>query len=193
MLIICNIIASTAEQCFLVHRYYRLSRRTFLTGFSLFMILAQAAAGFAIVVDFISHPEYGRRFSLLAGSVEYCLSAAVDVLIPLLLVYELRQISTTSSHTQSLIRRIIVNAVSTGLFVGVVEMLLLILYWGRTRAIIVACAALGPLYGITVLSNLFVFQRRPCPSTLPTKTCDLTTLDTLQLQQAVYLSSPLTP
>jgi len=193
LMMICNIVASNAEQCLLVHRYYRLSRRMSLTSLVVFMILLQDAAGVTVAVDLILHAEYGRRFTVISATVEYCLSAIVDIFIPILLIWELRKIQPTYSCTKSLIRGIIVTAASSGCCVALAEILLLILFWTRRPVMVLVDAAVGPLYGITVLTNLFVWQRRPCPGTSRAKTDDLTTLDSLQLQQYTYPLSPSTP
>jgi len=119
----------------------------------------------------------------MAHTVSFSLGAAIDILIPILLIWELRKIKTTYTHTQSFIRRIIVNAASSGCCVALAEIFSLILFWAQYSVVLLGCAIVGPFYGITVLVNLFVCQRTLAnTNTMPTKTANLTTLDSVQLQ-----------
>jgi len=186
LMVIFSNIASTIEQCFLLYRYYTLSRRMHLTGLVLLLIVANATSGFTAAVYILVRPEY--PMTTVTTAISYYLGAIVDVLLPILIIWELRQIRTTYSGTQSLIRRVIVNAASSGAIVAVVEILLLVLFWIRSPAIVLVGAALDPLYGITVLINLSVCQQRVSHVIPPrNKTGNLTSslgLDSSQPQQS---------
>jgi len=186
MMVITTNIASATEQCFLAHRYYRLSGRILLTGFVVLMILVQTTVGLTTALDIVVNPAYGRRFTFIAIHLEYCIGAAVDIFIPILLIYELHPIrKTTYPRTKSLIRRIIVTAVWSGGCVALAQILVLILFWTRRSVMNLACTALGPLYGITILSYLFVWQPKASRATSDTKTGDLSTLPSLHLQPSI--------
>jgi hypothetical protein len=184
-MIICNLIAATIEQCFLLYRYFGLSRNIFSTAVVVLMVIAHDFFGALWAIGLLEPTGFDKAFVMTAA---YCFSAGVDILIPLLLIWELRKIKSTYSCTQSFIRRVIVNAASAGCCVALCEILVLVLLWNEPSAICLFNAALGPLYGITVLINLFVCQRRAtCPASLQTKTGDLTTsvgFDAYQPQQS---------
>jgi hypothetical protein len=180
LMLITKNIAGAIGQTFLVYRYYGLSKSIFLTSVVGLMIIAHLAAGIITAVDYLLHPEFGRALATLARTLSLVFNAAPDFLIPILLIWELRKIKATYSSTYSFIRQIIVNAASSGVSVALVEVLLLVLFWTQSEVVILAWAIVGPLYGITVLINLLVCQRRLTRPTTPTpsKTVDLTTLDT---------------
>jgi len=185
LMIICNGIAATLEQCFLVYRYYGLSRAMLMTAFVLLMIIAHAASGTTVAVSMIVHPEFGHRLVALASTVAFSVSAAIDIFIPMLLIWELRKIKTTHAYTQSLIRRAMVNALSSGCIVALAEIFLLILFWTRSPYELLGCPTLAPFYPITVLVNLFVGQRRVRVPASSFKTANLTTLDSSQFRRSV--------
>jgi len=143
------------------------------------MIVVHLAAGIVTGVDYLVHPEYGRELATMARTISLVFNAVPDFLIPILLIWELRKIKTSYSSTYSFIHQIIVNAASSGVCVALVEVLLLVLFWTKSEVVLLAWAIVGPLYGITVLINLLVCQRRLTRTTItPSKTVDLTTLDT---------------
>jgi len=84
----------------------------------------------------------------------------MDILIPILLIWELRKLETTYTSTQSVIRRIIVNFASSGCIVAIAEIFALIIFLTDYKIVLLGCAILSPFYGITVLVNIFVCQRR---------------------------------
>jgi hypothetical protein len=184
LMIICNTIAATIEQCYLLYRYYGLSKCISFTVFVVLLIITRGAFGFMWAIGFLGNTRYDMEIVTTAA---YCFSASIDIFIPMLLIWELRKIKTTSACTQSFIRRVIVNASSAGCVVALCEILILILLWTVSSAICLLNAALGPLYGITVLVNLFVCQRRlPRPTLSQTKTGNITTsvgFDAFQSQQ----------
>jgi len=150
------------------------------------MIVVHDAAGLAIAIDTIVHPEFGHPLISLAMTIAFSVSAAIDIFIPMLLIWELRKIKTTRPDMQSLIRRVIVNAVSSGCCVALAEVFLLILFWTHSPYELLGCSTLAPFYPITVLANLFVCQRRvPVPAN---KTANPTTLDSFQIQRSINKS-----
>jgi len=190
-MIICNTIAAVVEQCFLLYRYYGLSKCISLTVLVVLMTITHAVFNFMRAIDFLANTGFDKD---TVTTLAYCFSASVDILIPMLLIWELRKIKTTYSYTQSFIHRVIVNAASAGGCVALCEISVLILFRTVSQAICLNNAALGPLYGITVLVNLFVCQRRvPMPTPSQTKTGDLTTsvgFDAFQPQQSPNLPQP---
>jgi len=145
---------------FLIYRYYGLSRSKFWTGLVIFLIILHLASGLAVGVDLLAHPEFGRPIVVLANTVSYCVGAFMDILIPILLIWELRKLETTYTSTQSVIRRIIVNFASSGCIVAFAEVFTLLIFLLDYKIVLLGCAILSPFYGITVLVNIFVCQRR---------------------------------
>jgi hypothetical protein len=191
MMIICKVIAATTEQFFLIYRYYGLSKSMFWTTFVVLTIIAHFTAGIIVGVALFVHPAFTNQLAILANTVTYCLGAAMDILIPILLIWELRKIKPTYSSTQSLIRRIVVNAASSGCIVAIAEIFALVLFLKLFPAVLFGCAIVGPFYGITVLVNLFVCQRSAdYPTTTRTKSYNLTTLDSVALQTSVIPPHP---
>jgi len=182
IMIISKNVAATVEQSFLVYRFYGLSRSIFLTGCLVFAIAIHFGFGLLTGVDMLVHPSFANQTTIMAHTVSFSMGAVIDIIIPVLLIWELRKIKTTYAHTQSFIRRIIVNAASAGCCVALAEIFSLILYWCRYSVVLLGCAIVGPFYGITVLVNLFVCQRSVAyPNATRTKTGNLTTLDSVQL------------
>jgi len=153
-------ITSAIAQCFLLYRYYELSRSIIFTALVIVMIVAQLAAGFTIGIDYLVHPRFGSPVAAMARPIWFCVAAAIDLFIPILLIYELRQIKTTHSSMQSFIRRLIVNFASSGCVVALAEILVLCLFWTGPHLILLGCNVVAPCYGITVLVNLFVCQSK---------------------------------
>jgi hypothetical protein len=151
--------------------------------FVVFAILVHFASGLVVGIESLVHPAFTNEVGIMAHTVSFSLGAALDILIPILLIWELRKIKTTYTHTQSFIRRIIVNAASSGCVVALAEIFSLTLFWTQYSVVLLGCAIVGPFYGITVLVNLFVCQRSVAgPNTTPTKTGNLTTLDSVHIQ-----------
>jgi len=182
---ICDVIAATIEQCFLLHRYYGFSRAILPTGLIVFLIPAHVVFGFKSAIELLVHPEFGHPSNNRSTTVAFALGATIDILIPIVLIWELRKIKTNHSHVQSIIHRLIVNAASSGFCVAFAEILLLILFRARPELMPFAATALGPLYGITILVNTFARKQERAPDPSQTKTANLTTLDSFQLQQSI--------
>jgi len=181
VMIISKNIAATIEQSFLVYRYYGLSKSIFVSSFCVLAIAVHLASGLLTGIEALVHPSFTNPISIMAHTVSFSMGAVIDILIPVLLIWELRKIKTTYAHTQSFIHRIIVNAASSGSCVALAEIFSLTLYWAQYSVVLLGCAIVGPFYGITVLVNLFVCQRKVTPNTMPTKTGNLTTLDSVQI------------
>jgi len=183
VMIICKNITGVIAQCFLVYRYYGLSRSIFITALVVLVIVVSAGAGLTFGIDYLVHPQFGSPIAAMARPISFCINAAIDLIIPLLLIYELRKIKPIYSSTQSFIRRLMVNAASSGCCVALAEILVLVFLWTQPQIILLGCYILAPLYGITVLVNLFV-----CRSSVPamqTKTANLTTLDSVQIPGSI--------
>jgi hypothetical protein len=160
LLVIFRNTAATIEQFFLTYRYYGLSKSKFWAISIIFLIIIHLASGMAVGVDLLVNPEFGRPIVVLANTVSYCVGAFMDILIPCLLIRELRKLETTYTSTKSAIRRIIVNFASSGCLVAFGEVFTLIVFLTDYEIVLFGCAILAPFYGITVLLNIFVCQRR---------------------------------
>jgi len=186
VMVICKNIASTLEQCFLLYRYYGLSRSIFWTALVLLTIVVHLGAGFTIAIDFLVHPTFGYPIGNMARTISFCVNAAIDIVIPILLIWELRGIGAVYSSTQSLVQRLIVNAASSGCCVALAEIFILVLFWTQPHLLLLGCNILGPFYGITVLVNLFVCQSGvPATTAMQTKTANLTTLDSVEVYGSI--------
>jgi len=182
MIIICKNITGTVCQCFLAYRYYGLSRSIFITVSIVLVVIIHLGAGFTIAIDYLVHPQFNQPIPAHARPIWFCIAAALDIVIPMLLIYELRQIKTIYSTTRSFIHRLIVNAASSGCVPALVEIFVLVLFWTQPHLILLGCNFVAPCYGITVLINLFICQSKvPSAAAMQTKTANLTTLDSVQL------------
>jgi hypothetical protein len=182
----CKNVASAIEQCFLLYRYYGLSRSIFWTTIVFLLILAHLGSGFTLIFDLFIHHQFGRPIVNLTIAISFSLNAAIDIILPVLLTWELRKITAIYSSTQSLIRRIIVNAASSGCCVSLAEVFLLVLVWTQPEVELLGCVLLAPFYGMTVLINLFVCQSSRATVSPTTKTGNVTTLDSVRLQMAFH-------
>jgi len=186
---ICDVIAATIEQCFLLSRYYGFSKAIFPTGLVALLIVARVVFGLKSAIELIVFPQFGHPGTLMSTTVSFAISASVDILIPILLIWELRKIKTSHYKTQSLIHRLSLNAASTGCCVALTEILLLSLFRTEPEIMPFAAPALGPLYGITVLINMFVGQRTLSPEPSRTKTGNVSSLDSFQLRRSIIPTS----
>ncbi|EDR07967.1 uncharacterized protein LACBIDRAFT_297505 [Laccaria bicolor S238N-H82] len=91
-------------------------------------------------------------------SISACLATAVDVLIPVALVWQLHAIGPVCLE-RSYGRRLI-NAISAGCLGGVLSIILIILFWTQRNVYAGAVFPLGGVHCITVLVNLVVCKRR---------------------------------
>jgi len=172
VMIICNTIAATIGQCFLMYRYYGLSRNGAITALIILTIVTHCTFSFICAIGSVAKTVLDHDMITTAA---YCFSASVDIFIPMLLFWELRRIKTTYSCTRSLIHHMIIKLAATGCCVALCEILILMLFWTASQAISLVNAALGPLYGVTVLVNMFVWQQKACPTSSQTNTGELTT------------------
>ncbi|KIJ99997.1 hypothetical protein K443DRAFT_132809 [Laccaria amethystina LaAM-08-1] len=92
------------------------------------------------------------------GQISACLATAVDVLIPVALVWQLHAIGPVCLE-RSFGQRVI-NAISAGCLGGVLSIILIILFWTQRNVYAGAVFPLGGVHCITVLVNLVVCKRR---------------------------------
>ncbi|EEB91613.1 hypothetical protein MPER_10002, partial [Moniliophthora perniciosa FA553] len=142
--------SSLIEQGFYAHRYWKISRNTFITSVIVVFIFTHVVFGFISGIWTAVRPEV--EFSLRSQR------QPTDLVIAICMVWKLRSIETTYAQTQSLIRRVSIQAVTSGIFASTATIIMLVLLFTSLNGFYVLFASLGRLYTLTVLINLIVLR-----------------------------------
>jgi len=145
-------------QCFYAYRVYRMSHRNILlTGLILILVVATAASGTAWVVLALEAQTYERllRISPLTISIN-ALSTSADVIITATLCFMLQQTQPASLSTETMINRLILFTINTGLLTSLCAVASLISLIVSPRTLIYASFyfCIGRLYSNALLASL---------------------------------------
>ncbi|TFK38085.1 hypothetical protein BDQ12DRAFT_712971 [Crucibulum laeve] len=156
VIIITRCVVSVMEKCLLIKRFQKLSKNQLATIFLFIMVGMHALFDILTVIHAmitrIQITPLGNIAILVSGSF----STALDVMIPLTLIWLLNRISPKSASTERLIYRSLINAISTGGLGAVVGVALFILILLKNEASFVLLTSIGHIYSITVLVNLLI-------------------------------------
>ncbi|KAI0819477.1 hypothetical protein BC628DRAFT_1026750 [Trametes gibbosa] len=144
-------------QLFLCWRFLNFSKNYFVTAF----LVATTLVGFIgsdINADtVVKFPKYEQRdHNIKTVTIWLVASAAADICIAGSLVWTLRNIKSSFSGTQSLVRRLTFSAIQTGSATSVLAVICLIFYRINTESNITVGFGfcLGRAYTLTMLFNL---------------------------------------
>ncbi|KAF7426075.1 hypothetical protein PC9H_008441 [Pleurotus ostreatus] len=200
-LVIATACSASLEQSFLIFRFWKLrhagsemqrqmresaSRRfhklrdVFMAGFLALLVCTHTGFALTSGILIFLNPIIAPGFAVTATTVAKCVSGAADILIAIALVWQLRTVDASFRPTQSLIRRLIANAIASGAIVAVTTLLLMVLFLVKAPAFNIFSAILGRLYSITILVNLSTRLRKHSGSTTgcsdPTPTLNLSSI-----------------
>ncbi|KAK7042080.1 hypothetical protein R3P38DRAFT_2888445 [Favolaschia claudopus] len=145
-------------QSFYAHRIWRMSHGNyFSTGFVLFLILATSACGTAWVIMALQCRTYQDllRISPLTITIN-ALSTAADVFITMILCFMLHRSNPASLETESMVNRLILFTINTGLLTSLCAVAALVSLIISPRTLIYASFyfCIGRLYSNALLASL---------------------------------------
>ncbi|KAJ7323860.1 hypothetical protein DFH08DRAFT_887048 [Mycena albidolilacea] len=151
-------ITAGLVQSFYAYRIWRMSHHNiFLTGFILVLVLATSACGTAWVVLALQAGTYERllRISPLTISIN-ALSTAADVTITSTLCFMLYRTRPTSRETETMVNRLILFTINTGLLTSLCAVASLISLIASPKTLIYASFyfCIGRLYSNALLASL---------------------------------------
>ncbi|ESK91679.1 hypothetical protein Moror_10675 [Moniliophthora roreri MCA 2997] len=150
--------SSLIEQSFYVHRYWKISRNIFMTLIIVVFIVTHVVFGFISGIWTAIRPQIGFSFAVTATTVAAVLCSATDLVIAVCMAWKLKSIRTTYAQTQSLIRRMSIQAVTNGIITSTATIIMLVLLFTTINGFYVLFASLGRLYTLTVLINFIVLR-----------------------------------
>ncbi|KAJ6506292.1 hypothetical protein C8R47DRAFT_1066441 [Mycena vitilis] len=170
-------VISTIVDCYLIYRFYTLSKNIWITLF-LYALMLLAVGGYLVI--FVLLPTASRthvrihftfsatrRFTVgtqqahtltIGIIVNFSAQAAVDVLIAAGLIWKLRSMKSNFKSTNTFLNRVMVGAVRTGSPTAICSILALITYLHAPKGDVSTFFFLqfAPLYTLTLLSNFNV-------------------------------------
>ncbi|KAJ6539006.1 hypothetical protein B0H19DRAFT_337450 [Mycena capillaripes] len=145
-------------QSFLTMRVWRLSNRNkALTAVTASLVLAEFGCSVAFTIQSLQLRTWKELGELKGLSMSVnVLGAASDFFIAMILVYYLRRSRTGFKKSDTMITKLIMFSVSTGLLTSIcaVASLVSILVWGQTLIYVAFYFSLGRLYFNSVLATL---------------------------------------
>ncbi|RDB20272.1 hypothetical protein Hypma_012597 [Hypsizygus marmoreus] len=156
-------ITAVLEQTFLTYRFYILSRSKIISGFFIFLALLHLSFAMTSCIHLMRFPaQLGPNISIskTVTTVAICISTTLDTLLPIALIWQLQKYSSHFRTTQSLIRRISIQAVSSGSVVALLGITFVILVRLLFLEFLLISLIFGRVYTITVLANLLSRKSR---------------------------------
>lgn len=118
------------------------------------LVLVHVVFTMIATVEIALQPEFTSELGTTATTVAFCVSVALDLTIPIVLTWKLRQFNSFFQSTKSMIRRITIQAISSGFVVALAGIAFIIMFWTSTPGHLVISGVLGRLYSLTILVNL---------------------------------------
>ncbi|KAF7359880.1 hypothetical protein MVEN_00713600 [Mycena venus] len=153
---IANQLLAIIVDCYLIYRFYSLSKNIWAT-ISLYGILLLALAGYLVgFVPLVRGSSLADRDEARIGAMITFISMVVcDLLIAAGLVWNLRSMKSSFAHTNTFIKRVMVGAIQTGSATSVCSLLLLITFLKNPESNVPTffIFLFAPLYTLTLLFN----------------------------------------
>ncbi|KAJ7092119.1 hypothetical protein C8R43DRAFT_1049942 [Mycena crocata] len=151
-------VTAALVQSFYAYRVWRMSHHNyFLTGLILVLVLATSACGTAWVVLALEAQTYERLLTISPLTISInALSTAADVIITSTLCFMLHQTRPASLETESMINRLILFTINTGLLTSLCAIASLISLIVSPKTLIYASFyfCIGRLYSNALLASL---------------------------------------
>ncbi|KAK7055128.1 hypothetical protein R3P38DRAFT_1345363 [Favolaschia claudopus] len=163
---IMNTLLSNIVDCYLIYRFYSLSKNIFATLF-LYALVLLAFAGY--LMGFIplvrgSFSLADRENSRIGAMINFITLSVCDILIAAGLIWKLNSMRSNFAHTNTFIKRVMIGAIQTGSLTSITAILLLITFLNNPQSNIPTffIFLFAPLYTLTLLMN---FNVRRAPGT----------------------------
>ncbi|KAF9023274.1 hypothetical protein BDZ89DRAFT_1162836 [Hymenopellis radicata] len=150
-------VTGLLSQSFLVNRYYALTKNWLVCVFLAICIIVSFGGSVAMVFILVRFNEYSERFMIKTpASLWLTTTAVTDILISLLLIWQLYKMKTSFKTTEHLIHRLMHTSMQTGTTTSVLALSILIFYLVNNTSNIATglCFILSRVYVLTLLFNL---------------------------------------
>ncbi|KAJ6529903.1 hypothetical protein DFH09DRAFT_153781 [Mycena vulgaris] len=151
-------VTASLVQSFYAYRVWRMSHHNvFLTGVIMLLVVATSACGTAWVVLAMEAGTYERLLSISPLTISInALSTGADVIITSTLCFMLQQTRPASLETETMINRLILFTINTGLLTSLCAIASLISLIASPRTLIYASFyfCIGRLYSNSLLASL---------------------------------------
>ncbi|KAF7313118.1 hypothetical protein MKEN_00997700 [Mycena kentingensis (nom. inval.)] len=151
-------IGGAIVKCAFASRVYRFSgRNPYVTGLIVLLSIGQLALSLIFTIRAFGLSSIPAVFQLKTlGTVSLGLGVVTDVVTAAALCFFIRRLRTGYKPTDSLVRRLVVDAINTGVVTSAVSLTTLFLFYFYTGNLIFAATffLLSKLYGISFLATL---------------------------------------
>ncbi|KAJ7085532.1 hypothetical protein C8R44DRAFT_893821 [Mycena epipterygia] len=151
-------VAGTIVKCCFATRVYRFSEKNiWITGFIIFLCIGQLGVALAFTVKAFELQTIPAVFNLKTlATISLGLGAFTDVVTAAALIFFLRRLRTGYRAADSLVRRLVTDAINTGVVTTAVSLATLLLFNFLTGNLIFAATyfLLSKLYAISFLATL---------------------------------------
>ncbi|KAJ7579648.1 hypothetical protein C8J56DRAFT_280397 [Mycena floridula] len=157
ILVIATQLTAVIVQAFLIARYHVLSKNIIVTMILVLACLAATGGAMASAISIILYPDYAERAKAQTSvTVWISTCAAADVLVAAALIYQLRRMKSSIRSTQSLLSKLMTDAIKTGASGSIVAVTVLITFLQNRESNVPAALViiLGRVYALTMLRNL---------------------------------------
>ncbi|KAF9259122.1 hypothetical protein L218DRAFT_908666 [Marasmius fiardii PR-910] len=163
VLILLTYLVSTLEKLYLIHQYWIIARNktvlsVVLLGAAVHLIFASIASIYVLVVG----PQYHRSMytpAITSVTIAACICAATDLLIAINMFQAARKIDTIDTSTQSLLYRLSILAISSGVLIATVTILMVIFRFTSKDGFSFVFNLLGRIYTLTTVVNCIALKR----------------------------------
>ncbi|KAJ7070225.1 hypothetical protein B0H15DRAFT_918122 [Mycena belliarum] len=151
-------VVGTIVKCCFATRVWRFSERNiYITGFIVLLSFGQLGAALIFTVKAFALRNVPGVFSLKTfATISLALGALTDLVTAAALFHFLRRLRTGYSATDSLVRRLVRDAINTGVFTSAASVSTLLLFNLMPTNLVFAATyfMLAKLYGISLLATL---------------------------------------
>ncbi|KAF7327554.1 hypothetical protein MKEN_00334400 [Mycena kentingensis (nom. inval.)] len=151
-------VGGAIVKCAFASRVYRFSERNlYITGFIVALCVGQLAVSLAFTVKAFGLTTIPTVFQLKTlGTISLALGVATDIVTAAALCFFLRRLRTGYKPADSLVRRLVIDAINTGICTCVLSLCTLFLFYFLTGNLFFAATffLLSKLYGISFLATL---------------------------------------
>ncbi|KAJ7828641.1 hypothetical protein B0H13DRAFT_2289941 [Mycena leptocephala] len=142
---------------FLIHRFYSISKNIVVCIVLWVFVMMGFVGSVLVAITIQVFSAFSARDKAEMSALVWLISTATaDIAIAGALIWKLRSMKTGFKGTQSLIRRLTIQAVQTGATTSVVSIVTLVSYMVKNESNVptACCYLIGPLYLLTLFYNL---------------------------------------
>ncbi|KAJ7831020.1 hypothetical protein B0H14DRAFT_1188199 [Mycena olivaceomarginata] len=173
---IANTVLAFIVDCYLIHRFYTLSKNIFATLF-LYALILLALSGYLMgVIPLLtgSGNLADRDRAKIGAMINFITIVVCDILIAAGLIWKLRSMRSNFAHTNSFMNRVMIGAIQTGSATSVCSILLLVTFLNDPESNVATffIFQFAPLYSLTLLLNFNIRRSSGLSGTSRSKTSE---------------------